>query len=339
MSLPLLTIAIPTYNRADCLELLLTTLQRELVGLEGRVAVVICDNASADRTPEVMAAFARSWHGTRLLRQEKNLGMDGNFCACAEAVDSPYFWMLGDDDLPRAGLLPALLALLERDTPSLVYMESRWMTEIRDNDPQHPVDSLDAALLGREDFARKVHVWTTYLSGMVVRSSPVLKDPVRLRQHAGTQLSQLAWVLKALRDGERFVHVRTPCVLATQGNTGGYKVLKVFGNDFPAIVRTELGPQSSLAHTIIGRYVVMYMPSLVWNLRFGQVGRFDPEDFDAALRPQLGDRLAFWLLLRPIHRWPKAGSTLLLRAAGIMSRMIAFSDRLRRGGAPSRTAT
>lgn len=338
MSTPLLTIAVPTYNRADCLELLLTTLERELSGLEGRVAVVVCDNASSDRTPAVMAAFAQSWRDTRLLRQEKNLGMDGNFCACAQAVETPYFWVLGDDDLPRAGLLRVLLPLLERDTPSLVYMESRWMAEIRDNDPAHPVDALDAVLLGQQAFARRAHVWTTYLSGMIVRGSPLLKDPVRLRRHAGTQLSQLAWVLEALRDGERFIHVRTPCVLATQGNTGGYSVLQVFGNNFPAIVRAELGADSVVARIIIGRYLLLYLPYLVWNLRFGQVGKFDAEDFDAALRPQLGDRLAFWLVLRPLHQWPKAAAVVVLRACQLVAKVLNLVDRMRQRIRPPRKA-
>jgi hypothetical protein len=298
MTSPLLTIAIPTYNRADCLERLLDTLLVELRGLEGRVSVVVSDNASTDRTPAVVAAFAAQWPGVQAVRHAENIGMDGNFIGCVERVDGQHFWLMGDDDLPRAGVVHALLALLERDSPDLVYMDSRWLREIADNDPTRPVESLKGMRLGQLAFARRVHVWTTYLSGMVVRTTPLLRDPARLRRHAGTQVSQLAWVLEALRDGRRFVHVTTPCILATEGNTGGYKVLKVFGQHVPAIMRETLpGP---VARAMLRRMAVTYLPNLLLGLREARLGRFEQEDAAVLLRPEFGGMLAFRWLLVPI---------------------------------------
>jgi glycosyltransferase involved in cell wall biosynthesis len=70
----LLTIIVPTYNRSACLSMLLNALTVELNGLEGRVEVVIGDNAAADATPAVTAAFADRWAATCILRHAENLG-------------------------------------------------------------------------------------------------------------------------------------------------------------------------------------------------------------------------------------------------------------------------
>ena len=331
MTTPTLTIAIPTYNRADCLQLLLDTLRVELRGLEGRIAVVIGDNASTDRTADVTHAFAASWHDTEIVRHPDNLGMDGNFCGCAERVRTPWFWMFGDDDLPRPGAIRALLELVEREQPDLVYLASDWQSNLADNDPAHPVGALQAVALDRLTFARRTNVWLTYLSGMIVRSTSLLQDPVRLREYAGTQLSQLSWVLAALRDGGRFIHVTTGCVLATQGNTGGYKVLQVFGRNFPEIVRGALEraePRGRLPRAILRRTAVGFLPALVLGMRTASLGSFGQEDAAEVLRGEFGGTLAFTFLLRPIGHAARPVARAARLLASICNRLIKAADGL-----------
>jgi glycosyltransferase involved in cell wall biosynthesis len=323
---PLLTIAIPTYNRASCLERLLQTLAIELRGLESQVSIIVSDNASTDHTRQVIAAFASQHPSVRTLHNVENLGMDGNFLECAAHVDGKHFWLLSDDDLPRAGVLGALLALLERESPDLVYMNSRWLRTIVDNDPTHPVTTLEGLRLGQLAFSRRVHVWTTYLSGMVVRSTSLLRDPERLRRYTGTQVSQLAWVLEALRDGHRFLYITTPCILATEGNTGGYKVLKVFGQHVPTIMR-EMLPES-VVRAMLRRMAAGYLPNLLWGLRENRIGRFEQEDAAAALRPQFGSMLAFRWWLTPIAVGARGAARRALRLASQVNRILRMHDRL-----------
>ena len=329
-SAPLLTIIVPTYNRAECLELLLTTLAREMAELEGRVGIIVGDNASTDRTPDVTSAFAASAPAALVIRHDANLGPDENFCRCVERVTSRYFWIIGDDDLPRAGAIRHVLELLATHAPDLVYLESDWRPEIRDNDPHDPVRDEAPDLMDSLRFARRVHVWTTFISGIVVdRESLVAKQPPeQLRRYSNTSLVQLGWVLGTLKAGTRFLVVKQKCILATQGNTGGYSVLKVFGNNFPSIVSDALGADSPLTRAIVRRCAVMFLPNLLWGLRFSTIGKFEAEDIDAAMRPQLGRRLSFWLLLRPIARWPRVPASMALRASGLLSKMIRVHDRL-----------
>ncbi|WP_431288688.1 glycosyltransferase family 2 protein [Roseateles chitinivorans] len=327
----LLTIIVPTYNRAACLSMLLDALTVELLGLEDRVNVVIGDNASNDGTPAVTAAFADRWSATRVLRHPENLGPDENFCHCVEAVLTPYFWIIGDDDLPRAGAIPLLIRLLETQDPDLVYLSSRWTATLTSHDEAGTVSNLRATLMERAAFARTVHVWTTFISGAIVKRE--LAPDESLRRFTGSLLVQLGWVLGALREGRRFVHVAEPCVLATAGNTGGYGVLKVFGNNFQRVTReafSQTASHRSLAEAIVLRTSIAFLPDLIWGVRQARLGSFDPNESIAAnLEPQLGRSWPYRLLIRPLgHATPSQGRW-LLRLAHVAARFIKRLDVVR----------
>jgi glycosyltransferase involved in cell wall biosynthesis len=308
---------------------LLTTLAREIDGLADRVTVLIGDNACSDATPEVTRAFVAQLPSARVIRHERNLGPDENFCRCVEQADADYFWIMGDDDLPRAGAIRQLLPLLERNTPDLVYLANEWRPELLDNNPGNPVLAIHPVLLDRLTFARRVNVWTTFISGMIVRRATYVdrSSASELREFANTNLVQLGWVFGTLARADLLCHVPDPCVLATSGNTGGYAVLKVFGQNFPAITKKVFGAESPIARAVIGRSVIGYLPGLLWGVRRGKVGDFAPEDAASVLRPQLSSYAAFRLLMlicgAPI---PIAKAALL--ACLVTSRIQRLGDRL-----------
>lgn len=327
----LLTIIVPTYNRARHLGMLLDALSVELHGLEDQVVVVIGDNGSSDETPEVTALFADRWEASRVLRHAENLGPEENFCRCIETVETPYFWIIGDDDLPRAGAIPLLINLLCSHDPGLVYLSSRWTPTLSSHEAAGRVIGLRAKLLDQQAFARSVHVWTTFISGVIVKKE--FAPNGSLREFTGTSLVQLGWVLGALRDGHRFVYVSEPCVLATSGNSGGYGVLNVFGNNFPRVIREALSSnadQRAMAEEIIRRALIAYLPDLVWSNRQAKAGNFDPkEGIGANLEPQLGSSLAYRWLIRPLSTANPRVAALLLKVAHAASRLTAASDSLR----------
>lgn len=294
--------------------MLLGALKVELQGLESRVAVVIGDNASSDETPEITQDFAEVWADTRVLRHEINVGPEENFCRCVEKVKSTYFWIIGDDDLPRAGAIPLLMDLLDTQQPDLVYLCSRWTTTLSGHEEAGRVSALRAKLMDQQAFACNIHVWTTFISGTIVKRE--LAPDEALRRFTGSLLVQLSWVLGALRDGRRFVHVTEPCVLATAGNTGGYGVLKVFGNNFQRITRevfSRSDSQRSLAEAIVLRTSIAFLPDLIWGVRQARLGSFDPnESISASLEPQLGRSWPYRILIRHLgHATPDQGRWLL----------------------------
>lgn len=311
--------------------MLLGALKVELQGLENRVAVVIGDNASSDETPEITQDFAEAWADTRVLRHKINVGPEENFCRCVEKVNSTYFWIIGDDDLPRAGAIPLLMGLLDTQQPDLVYLSSRWTATLSGHEEAGRVSALRAKLMDQQAFARSVHVWTTFISGAIVKRE--LAPNEKLRRFTGSLLVQLSWVLGALRDGRRFVHVAEPCVLATAGNTGGYGVLKVFGNNFQRITREVFSrnvSQRSLAEAIVLRTSIAFLPDLIWGVRQARLGSFDPNESIAAnLEPQLGRSWPYRLFISPQGQATPSQGRWLLRMAHVTAWLIKRMDVVR----------
>lgn len=332
MAAKLLTIAIPTYNRAPTLSLLLETLVAEISGFEDSIDVLICDNASSDATPEVMARFQRAWPAARLIRHPANLGVDENFCRCIEGACGRYFWLLGDDDLPGVGLISRLLSLIEQESPDMIYLQSQWSRELTPALQQAVTAPLVYSRMGQLDFAKHVHVWFTFISGMVVNRDCLMREDgaAAIRRFPATNLVQLGWVLEILRRGRRYIYVSSPCILAKGGNSGGYALVTVFGRNLTNIVHQVFGEDSSIAKVIIRRNIVSYLPRLIWSARFTSIGveKFQQEDFWMDLKGALANNIYFWLILTPISLAPKLMALPFLVVSILSSIFLRQADRL-----------
>ena len=92
---PLVTIGIPTYNRAH--SYLRGVIRAALAQTWPNIEVIVGDNASTDDTPKVVGSFDDP--RLRLLRHPKNLGANGNFNSLLDEARGEWFLLLHDDDL------------------------------------------------------------------------------------------------------------------------------------------------------------------------------------------------------------------------------------------------
>lgn len=119
---PLLTIGIPTFNRAESLDEKLAMLAEAIAaqGLEGVVEILVSDNASADRTQQVLAATRPV--AVRSLRNGANLGCDANYLRILEFAGGEWCWLLGDDEPIAAGALGRLVERLGEESADAVHL-------------------------------------------------------------------------------------------------------------------------------------------------------------------------------------------------------------------------
>lgn len=114
---PLLSIVVPTYQRAAMLRVMLQALLPQAAALRDWVEVCIGDNASTDGTAEVVREAMRAVPGAvvRLVRRERNLGAIRNLVLGAtEDARGEFVWAIGDDDLITPGTLRRICDALGR---------------------------------------------------------------------------------------------------------------------------------------------------------------------------------------------------------------------------------
>lgn len=109
---PLLSVLIPTYNRADFLRKCLgSVLAFSGTGIE----VIVSDNASPDGTEAVAASFSDT--RLRYFRQTENIGAVRNFRFLAGQAQGTYLFFLTDDDFLLTGALETVLGFIRTFSP------------------------------------------------------------------------------------------------------------------------------------------------------------------------------------------------------------------------------
>lgn len=93
-SRPLLSIAVPTFNRVDCLRETVSPLLESGV-ISPRIQLVVFDNASDDGTSEWLESL-RKRPGCSVVRQPLNLGLEGNIVDAMLRSPGEYVWTVSD---------------------------------------------------------------------------------------------------------------------------------------------------------------------------------------------------------------------------------------------------
>lgn len=116
----LLTIALPTYNRAALLDRQLAWLSQAVAGLGDSCEVLISDNCSPDETPAVIERWRPAFAGVslRTQRHPENIGAVRNIAACIAAANGAFVWTISDDDQISDQALPYVVRAL-REHPDL----------------------------------------------------------------------------------------------------------------------------------------------------------------------------------------------------------------------------
>ncbi len=116
----LLTIAIPTYNGARTIGNMLDIL---LPQINDQVEVLIVDNCSTDNTPQIVKKYMERYNKISYVRQEKNIGADGNFLYCMRMAKGKYIHLLSDDDVLTENSLSKIVDFLKNSPDmGLIYL-------------------------------------------------------------------------------------------------------------------------------------------------------------------------------------------------------------------------
>jgi len=114
---PRVSFGIPVYNGEASLRCCLDSiLAQEFTDFE----VVVCDNASTDRTPEILVDYATRDDRFRVHRNDENIGLIRNFNRVFELARGEYFRWVGADDWLEPDYASACVAALDADSGAIL---------------------------------------------------------------------------------------------------------------------------------------------------------------------------------------------------------------------------
>jgi hypothetical protein len=159
---PLLSICIPTHNRAELLRSTLSAVAPQVKDLEDEVELLISDNCSVDNTKAVVDSFREScpigYH-----RNNENIGYARNIALLTDKLaHGEYGWIIGDDDTIRDGGVKKVVEILKAHR-ELDYVYVNYCPQIpfpsETKSPTSDAD-IDWSELGNKDTReRRVDRW------------------------------------------------------------------------------------------------------------------------------------------------------------------------------------
>lgn len=219
MSKPVLSICIPTYNRAVFLKQSLDVLCPQITSDD--VELIVSDNNSPDNTEDIVKQYVAMNPRIQYTKQETNLGAARNFFSLMHRAQGKYILLLGDDDILTDNAVSVLVDILKGKDYGLLYVETR----ITDNKGTKEFDN-------KTDFIKEISYFYTFMSSSIFRKDVVemIEDPLR---YVPSHLLQMPFYIKStlLSDYNAITYepVFATIGLAAKAN-GGYNFFDVFVN-------------------------------------------------------------------------------------------------------------
>ena len=307
MSQPfILSIVIPTFRRAACLNILLSSITSDVSDFPTDLEIIVLDNASPDNTRDIVLEFANIFP-IKYFRHDENIGMDGNIAACFNAASGKYLWVLGDDEILYQGTLNYVLNLCRNREFGILYMENGGFKDGEEGAIalRSIPENIKIRTLNSEKIFREVNVFLTFISANIINRAEILRKlpDFDFRSDTGTFLPQMAWMYSVLKVVDSHIYIYTPMFGAMTGNTGGYKLIQVFGVNLLSITKKYF-PEDYFANANImsNSVVTRLLPGELMH-QFGNAAsksNFEHEDINLMITSCFGNNKYANFFLRGI---------------------------------------
>lgn len=219
---PLLSISIPTWNRAKYLAISLESFLEEINGINPEeIELCVSDNCSDDNTSEVVNKYIEKGLPISYYKNDENIGASRNFLRCMERASGKYILLLGDDDILNPGALKVVLERLSNNDYGLIHI--------------HRFENLNESFIEFNDlepFYQQISYWITFMSGSIFRKDVV--EQIDFKKYIGTHLLQMPYYIVSATKGEKnlLVNMNLLKVGLDSSSNGGYNFYEVFVKNY-----------------------------------------------------------------------------------------------------------
>lgn len=147
MAAPLVSICIPTYNRAG---MVAKAIDSALAQSYSNIEVLVVDNASQDNIESVIANYQDT--GLKFYKNKQNLGMYGNFNRCVELSKGEYIHILHSDDFIDSNFTKICVDFMESHIEVMMTFGSAQVLTINGQERKIAVSDHDMIFPAPEGF-------------------------------------------------------------------------------------------------------------------------------------------------------------------------------------------
>lgn len=331
---PLISIAIPTYNRATLLVDTLNALVTHPELMSDDIELVISDNASTDTTADVVRDFStRTGKAVRFNRNASNVGIDGNIHAVSNLATGRYLLLMSDDDFLKPGALTRLTELVLQH-PDLLFCFANGGSFSGRYDPAATLPSLiqlPRTLVTKDPdvVLQTIWIWSTFISAFFVERQAWVNTPDRERFiGSDIYLTHVLYRVLAGNRGRTCVVTSEQLSAARMEYTGSFRIFHAFGNSFLGLVCDEaprLGLGKPAMRAVKLATIRKGLPPMILMVRRGlKPRRLNWMEWRLLFRYTWWEPVA-WAYLLPISLLPQSAIDALMRLKRLVVKRSLFS--------------
>ena len=253
--MPLLSICIPTYNRAKYLKVSLDRITQEDAFLNSDdIEIVISDNASDDNTEEAIKEFINKFpHKIKYNRNDENI-KDKNFPLVLSLANGEFLKLHNDTVYFRPGGLDKLLEIVKknRDKNAIYFSNGDVGCEPKYNECKNANELYSIG-----------HHWLTWNCGLCVKKEAFdkLPEPMRFSKYQWGQFDILLRLVKnspaVLYDEEIMNVQKIPKKLTFNGN-------KIFAHNYFCVVKALIEEKVLEKDALSDKFLKEKLYSINW---------------------------------------------------------------------------
>lgn len=227
MTSTILSIAIPTFNRADILNNNLLKMLPEIRKFS--IPVFILDDSSDLETKRTVESLYSEYDGIFYSRNVPSLGHDANVLHALGVPDTDYVWLLGDSMYINAGLIEVVLNVIGSKRPGLIAV----------NASNRKISFATGSYTDSRDVFVKL-AWHLTLTGATIYSRRASLQSKHLDKKTYTNFPQIALIFKFLASTPSFYWINVNGLAANSGKRSYWagNMFEVFLDDWTHVIRS-----------------------------------------------------------------------------------------------------
>ena len=303
---PLLTIAIPTYNRASYLQISLEQLFQQIQKIEAdEVEILVSDNASVDETSLVIRKMFLKGLNVRYEVNSQNIGGDANIARCFDLAIGNYVLILGDDDLFVDDGLVYLMKHLRGSNFGVVCMRPYgYNVDFRAEFPG--AQGSDIFYNSQTELFKSVGQYITLISAVVINKK-IINDLIA-SSLVGVQLHlvQVELIIVATLRQNKNLYLNRYLIACKRNNTAVYDFFLIFVRNLSIILDSykNHGLPSDSINALENKMLITHFPLYLYRL----ISRNDNVSIENTLKilnARFSKNLRYIIFILPIFKMPR----------------------------------